>query len=129
GPVRPGAVVTPQRIALALVALALLAVPLVIRNEFYLNLATQILIYALLAVSLNLLLGYGGMVSLGHASFVGLTSYAAVLLLNAGYGQLASAVIAILFSTLCGALFGLLALRASGIGFLMITLALGQIVW
>ena len=47
--------------------------PLVIRNEFYLNLASQILIYALLAVSLNLLLGYGGMVSLGHASFLGLT--------------------------------------------------------
>jgi branched-chain amino acid transport system permease protein len=116
-------------IVLILVAAALIAVPFVIRNEFYLNLASQVLIYALLAVSLNLLLGYGGMVSLGHASFVGLTSYAAVLLLNAGAGQLASAVLAIIFSTLCGALFGLLALRASGIGFLMITLALGQIVW
>ena len=75
-------------IVLILVAAALVAVPFVIRNEFYLNLASQILIYALLAVSLNLLLGYGGMVSLGHASFVGLTSYAAVLLLNAGFGQL-----------------------------------------
>ena len=116
-------------IVLILVAAALIAVPFVIRNEFYLNLASQILIYALLAVSLNLLLGYGGMVSLGHASFVGLTSYAAVLLLNAGFGQLFSALFAIVFSTACGALFGLLALRASGIGFLMITLALGQIVW
>jgi branched-chain amino acid transport system permease protein len=116
-------------IALIIVAAALIAIPLVIRNEFYLNLASQILIYALLAVSLNLLLGYGGMVSLGHASFVGLTSYAAVLLLNAGFGQFLSAILAIVFSTLCGALFGLLALRASGIGFLMITLALGQIVW
>ncbi|TMJ05471.1 MAG: branched-chain amino acid ABC transporter permease [Alphaproteobacteria bacterium] len=109
--------------------MALIAVPLIITSEFYVNLASQILIYALLAVSLNLLLGYGGMVSLGHASFVGLASYAAVLLLNAGFGQLASAVLAILFSTACGGLFGLLALRASGIGFLMITLALGQIVW
>jgi branched-chain amino acid transport system permease protein len=116
-------------IAMVIVAVALLAVPLVVRNEFYLNLATQTLIYALLAVSLNLLLGYGGMVSLGHASFLGLTSYAAVLLLNAGFGHLLTAVLAIVFSTLCGALFGLLALRASGIGFLMITLALGQIVW
>jgi branched-chain amino acid transport system permease protein len=69
------------------------------------------------------------MVSLGHASFVGLTSYATVLLFNAGAGHLASAILAVAFSTLCGALFGLLALRASGIGFLMITLALGQIVW
>ena len=59
----------------------------------------------------------------------GSTSYAAVLLLNAGFGQLFSALFAIVFSTVCGALFGLLALRASGIGFLMITLALGQIVW
>jgi branched-chain amino acid transport system permease protein len=116
-------------IALVVAAIALLAVPLVVRNEFYLNLASQILIYALLAVSLNLLLGYGGMVSLGHASFIGLASYAAVLLLNAGFGHLASAVLAILFSTACGAVFGMLALRASGIGFLMITLALGQIIW
>jgi branched-chain amino acid transport system permease protein len=116
-------------IVLTVAAAALIAVPFVITNEFYLNLASQILIYALLAVSLNLLLGYGGMVSLGHASFIGLTSYSAVLLLNAGYGQLLSAVFAIVFSTACGAFFGLLALRASGIGFLMITLALGQIVW
>ena len=116
-------------IALTVVAIALLAVPLVVRNEFYLNLASQILIYALLAVSLNLLLGYGGMVSLGHASFLGLASYAAVLLLNAGFGHFAAAVLALVFSTACGAVFGMLALRASGIGFLMITLALGQIVW
>ena len=55
-------------IVLIVIAAVLVAVPLVIRNEFYINLASQILIYALLAVSLNLLLGYGGMVSLGHAS-------------------------------------------------------------
>ena len=116
-------------VALVIVTAALLAVPLVVINEFYLNLASQILIYALLAVSLNLLVGYGGMVSLGHASFVGLTSYTAVLMLNAGFDQVTTAIVAVAFSTLCGALFGVLALRASGIGFLMITLALGQIVW
>ena len=116
-------------VALIVVAAALIAVPFVVTNDFYLNLASQILIYALLAVSLNLLLGYGGMVSLGHASFLGLTSYAATLLLVWGSGQLMAAIIAVVFSTLCGALFGVLALRASGIGFLMITLALGQIVW
>ena len=47
----------------------------------------------------------------------------------AGYGQLTTAILSVGFSTVCGALFGVLALRASGIGFLMITLALGQIVW
>ena len=120
-----------KRGALALIVIAalLIAVPLVIRNEFYINLASQILIYALLAVSLNLLLGYGGMVSLGHASFLGLTAYATILFFTWGAGQLSAAILAIVFSTLCGALFGVLALRATGIGFLMITLALGQIVW
>jgi branched-chain amino acid transport system permease protein len=121
--------VTPARLALLACAVVLIAVPLVVRNEFYVNLASQILIYALLAVSCNLLLGYGGMVTLGHASFLGLTSYAATLFVTWGVGQLSSAILAIAFSTLCGALFGVLALRASGIGFLMITLALGQIVW
>jgi branched-chain amino acid transport system permease protein len=116
-------------LALMVCAALLVAVPFAITNEFYLNLASQILIYALLAVSLNLLLGYGGMVSLGHTAFVGLTSYAATLMVMNGFGQLSAAVFAILFSTAGGALFGLLALRASGIGFLMITLALGQIVW
>ena len=116
-------------IALIVIAAVLIAVPLVIRNEFYINLASQILIYALLAVSVNLLLGYGGMVSLGHASFLGLTAYATTLFFVWGAGHLSAAILAIVFSTLCGALFGVLALRASGIGFLMITLALGQIVW
>ena len=88
---------TRKAIGLILCAAALIAVPLVVTNEFYLNLASQILIYALLAVSLNLLLSYGGMVSLGHASFVGLTSYAAVLLLDAGFGQLLSAILAVVF--------------------------------
>jgi branched-chain amino acid transport system permease protein len=69
------------------------------------------------------------MVSLGHASFLGLTAYATILFFTWGAGQLSAAILAIVFSTLCGALFGVLALRATGIGFLMITLALGQIVW
>ena len=103
--------------------------PWIITNDYYVNLASQILIYALLALSLNLLLGYGGMVSLGHAAFLGLTGYSTILLVLAGYDQLTTAILSVVFSTACGALFGVLALRASGIGFLMITLALGQIVW
>lgn len=114
---------------LCICAVVLIAVPLVVKNEFYINLASQILIYALLAVSVNLLLGYGGMVSLGHASFLGLAAYATTLFLLWGAGHFWAAVAGVIFSTLCGALFGVLALRASGIGFLMITLALGQIVW
>ena len=116
-------------IAVALAAAACVAVPWIITNDYYVNLASQILIYALLALSVNLLLGYGGMVSLGHAAFLGLTGYSTILLVLAGYDQLTTAILSVVFSTACGALFGVLSLRASGIGFLMITLALGQIVW
>ncbi len=123
--------IAPYRIWIALAAatLACIAVPWVITNDYFVNLASQILIYALLALSVNLLLGYGGMVSLGHAAFLGLTGYSTILLVLAGYDQLTTAIISVIFSTACGALFGVLSLRASGIGFLMITLALGQIVW
>ena len=119
-----------RRGAFALICAAvLIAVPLVISNEFYINLASQILIYALLAVSVNLLLGYGGMVSLGHASFLGLSAYAHDTVLLWGAGQFCGRDPGDRVLDPCGALFGVLALRASGIGFLMITLALGQIVW
>ncbi len=75
-------------IAVTLAAAACAAVPWIITNDYYVNLASQILIYALLALSLNLLLGYGGMVSLGHAAFLGLTGYSTILLVVAGYDQL-----------------------------------------
>src|SRR5258707_10750059 len=116
-------------IALAVCVALLIALPFVITNEFYVNMASQILIYALLALSLNIMLGYGGMTSLGHAAYLGIAAYTCVIVAGAGYGQLSTAIVAVVVSTLSAALFGVLALRASGLGFLMITLALGQIVW
>jgi branched-chain amino acid transport system permease protein len=115
--------------ALALCSLALLAVPWVIGNEFYVNMASQVLIYALFALSINMLLGYGGMVSLGHAAYLGIAGYACILATTAGYDQLTAAVFAVALSTAAAAFFGVLSLRAPGLGFIMITLALGQIVW
>lgn len=114
---------------LAVAAVALLALPRIIMHEFYINMASQVLIYALLALSINLMLGFGGMVSLGHAAYIGVAGYACILLVIAGYDQLTAAIIAVLISTLSAAFFGVLSLRAPGLGFLMITLALGQIVW
>jgi branched-chain amino acid transport system permease protein len=114
---------------LALCALALLAVPWIIGNEFYVNMASQVLIYALFALSINMLLGYGGMVSLGHAAYLGIAGYACILATTAGYDQLTAAVFAVALSTAAAAFFGVLSLRAPGLGFIMITLALGQIVW
>jgi branched-chain amino acid transport system permease protein len=118
-----------QAVALAVAALILLALPWIIGNEFYINMATQVLIYALFALSINMMLGYGGMVSLGHAGYLGVAGYACVLAATAGYGHLAAAIFAIALSTAAAAFFGVLSLRAPGLGFVMITLALGQIVW
>jgi branched-chain amino acid transport system permease protein len=121
--------VTRRFAALALVAALALALPWIIVNDFYVNMASQILIYALMALSLNLLLGYGGMVSLGHAAYLGVTAYTCVIVMGAGYGHAVAALAGLVLSTASAAFFGLMALRASGLGFLMITLALGQIVW
>jgi branched-chain amino acid transport system permease protein len=121
---------TPAKLAwLVVAAVLLIAVPFIIRHEFYVNMASQVLIYALFALSINMMLGYGGMVSLGHAAYLGTAGYACILIVSAGYDQLTAAVAAVAFSTLCAAFFGVLSLRAPGLGFIMITLALGQIVW
>jgi branched-chain amino acid transport system permease protein len=81
-------------------------------------------------MSLNLLVGYGGMTPLGHAAYLGVAAYAtAWLMLRAGLGPLAAGGAALVITTLMAAFYGVLALRASGLSFLMITLALGQILW
>jgi branched-chain amino acid transport system permease protein len=116
-------------LALALCTFVLLVLPWIIGNEFYVNMASQVLIYALFALSINMMLGYGGMVSLGHAAYLGIAGYACILATLAGYNQLAAAIFAIAVSTAAAAFFGVLSLRAPGLGFVMITLALGQIVW
>ena len=87
-------------IALAVCAASLLvAVPWIIGNEFYVNMASQVLIYALFALSINMMLGYGGMVSLGHAAYLGIAGYACILLTIAGYDQLTAAILAVALST------------------------------
>ncbi len=118
-----------NRVALAAVVAALAALPLV-AGDYYINLTSQILIAAVFALSLNLLVGYGGLTSLGHAAYMGVSAYiCAWLYLKLGYGHLLAAPLALAGTTLMAALFGLVALRASGISFLMITLALGQVLW
>ncbi|MEO6986127.1 MAG: branched-chain amino acid ABC transporter permease [Paralcaligenes sp.] len=108
----------------------LLCLPWWVGGEYYINLASQILIAALFAVSLNLKVGYAGLISLGHAGYLGLSAYlSSWLILNLHWGYLPSALSALAGTTVMAALFGLVALRATGLGFLMITLALGQILW
>ena len=112
------------------VALALLiTLPLWVGNSYYINIASQILLFAVFALSLNVLVGYGGLVSLGHAGLFAVAGYSSALLLQAGFDHLVADSAAILITLAASAVFAALALRSTGIGFLMITLALGQIVW
>jgi len=118
-----------KTIAFAVLAGLLLVLPL-FAGDFYINLGSQILIAAIFALSLNLLVGYGGMTSLGHASFLGVAAYASALLTSRyGLGHGPAAIVSIAGTTVMAALFGLIALRATGLGFLMITLALSQVLW
>jgi len=119
-------------IALAVLAAAI-AFPLVARPlewDFYIGFASRIMIYALAATSLNLVLGYGGMVSFGHAAFVGAGAYTVAILMAEG---VASAWIAWpLAVALAGALaaaIGAVCLRTRGVYFIMITLAFAQMIY
>jgi branched-chain amino acid transport system permease protein len=118
-----------KTVAFAVLAGVLLVLPL-FAGDFYINLGSQILIAAIFALSLNLLVGYGGMTSLGHASFLGVAAYASALLTSRyGLGHGPAAIVSIAGTTAMAAFFGLIALRATGLGFLMITLALSQVLW
>jgi branched-chain amino acid transport system permease protein len=113
----------------AILVLVLAALPL-FSGEYYVNLASQILIFAVFAASINLLLGYGGLATLGHAAYLGVSAYVSALLyLKLHFAYWASAPLALLATTLMAGLFGLIALRATGLGFLMLTLALSQVLW
>ena len=110
-----------------------IALPLALKagdQLFYLSFASRILITALAATSLNLLLGYGGMVSFGHAAFVGTGAYVASIALAEGY---ASAWFgwpaALLASGLAALAIGAVSLRTRGVYFIMITLAFAQMAY
>ena len=113
----------------AALVIALAGIPF-LSGDYYINLASQILIAAIFAASLNLLVGYGGLPSLGHAAWLGLAAYVwAWASLKLGLGQLATASLALLATALVACVFGWISLRATGLGFLMLTLALSQVLW
>jgi branched-chain amino acid transport system permease protein len=114
----------------ALIAIILLAVlPYAIKEVYYVNIASQILLYAIFALGLNILVGYGGLVSLGHAGLFGIAAYVVAYLLVAGYGHVPAIAAALAATLLATAGFAALSLRSAGITFIMITLALGEIIW
>ncbi len=115
--------------AVAVSLVLLVTLPAWLANPYYINVSSQILLFAVLALALNVLVGYAGLVSLGHAGLFAMSGYTAALLLQAGYGHLVANLVAIVVTVAASAVFGVLSLRATGIGFLMITLAIGQIIW
>jgi branched-chain amino acid transport system permease protein len=118
-----------KRAGWILLAIALAGLPW-IAGDYYVNLASQICIAAIFAASLNLLVGYGGLPSLGHASWLGLAAYiSAWMSLKLGLGHWITAPAALLGTVLIACAFGWISLRATGLGFLMITLALSQVLW
>ncbi|CCD95288.1 putative branched-chain amino acid ABC transporter, permease protein [Bradyrhizobium sp. ORS 375] len=99
-------------------------------NIFILTLFTRIVILALAAVSLNLLMGYGGMMSFGHAAYLGIGGYAVGILAQEGIGSgWAQFAVAIAVSALYALVIGALSLRTRGVYFIMITLAFAQMAY
>jgi branched-chain amino acid transport system permease protein len=137
-----------ERVFNAAILLALLAVPLMawqMDEPFVITLATKVAILALAGVGLNIALGLGGLVSLGHAAFFGIGGYAMGILashaqnyeplfawpfLFEGSNQMPLIwLVAVLASALAALVIGALSLRTSGVYFIMITLAFGQMLY
>jgi len=116
-----------------LIFLILAAIPVLalIRSEDYLlSLFERLMIFAIAALSLDLLIGYGGLISFGHAAFVGLGAYAVGILSAHGVHDAVIALpVALLSSALFAYLTGVVCLRTKGVYFIMITLAFGQMVF
>jgi branched-chain amino acid transport system permease protein len=117
-----------------LAGLSLALIVLVILPPFYtsywVTLSTQMLIYGILAMSLDILLGYTGLSSFGHAAFFGSAGYVvAILATRYKMGFLICLVSGIAVTTFISTIFGLLVAHASGVYFLIITLALGMTLW
>ena len=123
----------PRTVVGLLLLLALVLLPVYVEltgSRFLLTLFTRIVILALAAVSLNLILGYGGMMSFGHAAYLGIGGYAVGMLafegITTGFVQWP---VALLVSAFFALVIGVLSLRTRGVYFIMITLAFAQMAY
>ena len=124
---------TPRNIVVVLLLAGLVLLPAYVAltgDRFMLTLFTRIVVLALAAVSLNLILGYGGMMSFGHAAYLGIGGYAVGILaaegINSGFVQWPVALVA---SAVFALVIGALSLRTRGVYFIMITLAFAQMAY
>ena len=114
---------------LALALAVLIALPYLGVSNFYLSLATTILVAAVLASSVNFLAGEGGMVSLGHAGIAAASAYAVGWASDQGFDSVTQVLLAVVVTLVISFLYGLLSMRTSGIYFLMVTLAVGMLIY
>ncbi|MCE9659884.1 MAG: branched-chain amino acid ABC transporter permease [Burkholderiales bacterium] len=124
---------TQRRAAILALAMLLLALPPAMQAlgaGYYVSTAGKIVVLAIAATSLNLVLGYGGMVSFGHAAFFGLGAYATAVLVSEGVLNAGAHLLATVALTAFAALvIGAISLRTRGVYFIMITLAFGQMLF
>src|SRR5476649_3013747 len=122
-----------RNVAIAALLVTLVLVPVfaeLIGNRFVLTLFTRIVILALAAVSLNLILGFGGMMSFGHAAYLGIGGYAVGIFAHEGIvSGFVQWPVALLASALFALVIGALSLRTRGVYFIMITLAFAQMAY
>jgi branched-chain amino acid transport system permease protein len=125
-----------QQMKILIVAASLLAIAIIVPHSgsFVVLLATRAMAFAILAMSVDLLLGFTGLPSLGQAAYFGVGAYLTAILatklhFGLGWDFWIVVILGILIGAALAAVFGLFAVRAAGVYFLMITLALGQCVW
>jgi branched-chain amino acid transport system permease protein len=118
-----------MKIPVLIIAVGLALLPLA-ASPFYLSFATDALIGTLLALSLNLLVGYGGLISFGHAAYFGVGAYACGLLMKtAGWPFSLSLLGALVISSVVAVIAGFFCVRLTKVYFSMLTLAFSQIIW
>jgi branched-chain amino acid transport system permease protein len=124
---------TPRGIVTAALLIVLAVLPLLTQTfdqRYLLSIGTRIVIWSIAAISLNMILGYGGLVSFGHAAFFGIGGYAIGILSASGVASgWIQWPVAIAAAALWAALIGALSLRTRGVYFIMITLAFAQLVY
>jgi branched-chain amino acid transport system permease protein len=127
------AVASPRNLVVAAILVLLALVPVYAQargNPYLLSLFTRIVILAMAAVSLNLIMGFGGMVSFGHAAYIGVGGYTVGILAQEGIASgLVQWPVAVAASALLALVVGAFSLRTRGVYFIMITLAFAQMIY
>jgi len=122
-----------NKVAIALTALVLVALPFpatLAHHPFWITVATRIVIYALAVAALDFIVGYGGLLSLGHAAFFSIGAYTVAFAAKSGlHSALLNWPLAVLIAAAFAAVIGAISVRTAGIFFIMMTLAFAQMVY